>query len=414
MESWAAAGGGGNDVYLGNRLRYETDQNADKIFRGETDSALWALFGIVTSGTILALLIAVVAFVLGATPFTNSTYCSGSGSSALCIPSGSGAPSPAILLPFLGYVIAAIWPRRSWASQWQLMLDGKAEASDTAYATIAGSLKDHKIPAGVKTRRVRSSVGGTVRNYLIVGGGRYTAYVGVFPFGTNLYMTWSMWRRISYGRVLLGGIGNALASVFMRNTEFHRVIRTDPDRAFREAIHNATREGIEAAVSGVELKIEEVLGDIPIELESQPAPQAAAAAAAPVSPVSPLLAPVTPIAVSPAVVSPVAAVPAAPEPARARPAAPPKPAVPPRPALPPRPAPEPPAAPVQLAPVAPGPAPVPVSPVLAAAPGPAPEAIGELPTLVTEATTDCPVCGRRGIPWRTFCLSCGASLPFRS
>lgn len=259
MESWAAAGSGSNDVYLGNRLQYHDPQN---VWLRSAMSAKGALLGILGLGTLLSLLLLIPIALL----FHSSQYCTyGYG----CYPSTGGfAPQSTWAFSLVGYVIAALWPRRESISQWELMLDGKADAAESAYATIAGALRDRKIPGKVKARRIRSSAGGTVRNYLTVKRGRYTLYVGVFPFGTSLFLTWSMWRQMSQIAIVWAGLSDALAALLLRNTEFHRVIRSDADRALREAVHNATREGVEAAVSGVGVSLTEVVGNVAIEDET--------------------------------------------------------------------------------------------------------------------------------------------------
>ncbi len=258
MESWASASGGSNDVYMGNRLDYRqnaTDQ--DKLI--QFGSAGAALQSIAIWGTVLsAIFAAILAAVVGV---GNSSQCSYNTNGQLSCGSGNQG---ILIFALAGYVIVAAWPRRHYISRWELMLDGKADAAESCYTMIANALKSRKIPAEVKPRRVQSADWSTVRNYLSVKRGKYNVYVGVFPFGTNLYMTWSMWRETSSAGIIWAAITGG--------TEFDRVIRSDPDRALREAVHNATREGVESAITGAAVAVDQFLRNIPIEVMDQPAP----------------------------------------------------------------------------------------------------------------------------------------------
>ena len=245
MESWASASGGSNDVYMGNRLDYRpnaTDQ--DKLI--QFGSAGAALQSIAIWGTILS---AIFALILAAVVGTgSSSQCSLNAYGQVSCGSGNQA---LLIFALVGYVIVAAWPRRHYISRWELMLDGKGDAAESCYAKIGQTLQSRGIPAVVTARRVRSANTSTVRNYLSVRRGSYSVYVGVFPFGANLYMTWSMWRETSSIRIIWSAISGG--------SEFDRVIRSDPDRALREAVHNATREGVEAAVTGTMVPADQYL-----------------------------------------------------------------------------------------------------------------------------------------------------------
>lgn len=353
MNDWAAAGGS-NDVYVGQRLLYRIQlEEGDQAFGAVTgQAARSALFGILLLGTALYFLVGLV------------------GSLFLHLNSG-------ILLVLLlaAYAIVGLIPERQWVSQWELTLDGRAEAAGAAYATIAKTLRDRQIPVAVEPRRVRSSIGGDVRNYLVVRRGRYSVYVGVFPFGTGLFLTWTMWLDMSRLRIIGRYLAEVLATLVGRGSHFHQVIRSDQDRALREAVHNATREGVEAAVLGTDLSVEAIFGSLAVEDEEAMEGSAV--------PPRPLDAP----AVTPAI------------------------AVPPRPALPPR--------AVRATPVAPVDAPVrPESrptdgPVAPAAPAP-PAATPAITPVAEEAQPvpagPCPTCGEATYVGLAFCVSCGTAL----
>lgn len=244
MGDWSAAGGS-TDVYIGQRLLYRTQlDEGDQGFGAVSGQGFRsAVFSIVMMGTLLAVPI-----------FWLSNM-------VLHLDALSG------LLILAGYVLVGLIPERQWVSQWELTLDGRSAAAGAAYGTIAKSLRDRKIPVAVEPRRIKSSVGGEVRNYLVIRRGRYAVYVGVFPYGTGLFLTWSMWLDMSRLRIIGQYLAQVVANLMGRGSHFHDVIRSDPDRALREAVHNATREGVEAAVLGTELSVESILGDVAIEAE---------------------------------------------------------------------------------------------------------------------------------------------------
>ncbi len=255
MEPWAAAGGSANDLYLANRLQYhDALRKEDETFLKGAGSTWRALLAILLWGTVLSMLLAIPLTIVAQMMQTDQS---------------KTEASPLQVLALAGYVIAALWPRREAISQWELLLDGKADAAESAYATILLTLRARKIPGRFNMRRIRSSTVGSVRNYITVERNRYTVYVSVFPFGTGLFMTWSMWRTMNPVSIIWAGLCDTASSLLFMHTQFHRVIRSDPDRALREAVHNATREGVEAAVSGLQVQTDTILNSIPIELETE-------------------------------------------------------------------------------------------------------------------------------------------------
>jgi uncharacterized protein YbjQ (UPF0145 family) len=132
-------------------------------------------------------------------------------------------------------------------------------------------------------------------------------YVSVFPYGSSLYVGWTMWRS-RRGATLIGHyLKDLVGSLFGRTGAINQMLRTERVRAMREAVHAAVREGAEVAVQGVEVPIAATFGrDVPI----QDLRAAAVAPAAPVAPPTPV-APAAPASWGPA---PVPGPPAAPPP----------------------------------------------------------------------------------------------------
>lgn len=177
-----------------------------------------------------------------------------------------------VLVSIAWFVLALALPRSEILSDWHLLLDGKAAIADTAYGVVYRALwQDHAIPATIQPRRMR--VGPPVRgirNLLRVEIGKYHAYISVFPFGHDLYLGWTLWRRQVPAVIVL----RWFASFTAHDLGFSGMVEMEPIKAMREAVHNALRRGIEAAIIGRQISIVETFGyEVPIETpeDSEPA-----------------------------------------------------------------------------------------------------------------------------------------------
>ncbi|MDQ1511137.1 MAG: hypothetical protein QOG50_2981 [Actinomycetota bacterium] len=241
---WAGGAGGAHDTYIGNRLQYRAQHfEGDKAF--QSVSARTALLASATLflGSLLCLIPAALLGALFRSP-----------------------PLIGILWLVL-VVLLCFLPWREWVSQWELTLDGKGDAAENAYASIIGALKRDRIPVGIDLRRIGGGAGTPVRNYLVVSSRPYRVFVGVFAYGDGLFVSWSMWRSrriIAIPWVFLLEMFSWLRG---RGSQLHEIVRTDPARAMREAVHNAVREGIDAAASGLSVDAS-FLTTIPITHES--------------------------------------------------------------------------------------------------------------------------------------------------
>ncbi|MEV6342852.1 adhesin [Actinoplanes sp. NPDC051851] len=152
-------------------------------------------------------------------------------------------------------------------AEWKTLIEGKSAAAESSYAAIYQSMSRRRIPVGVTARRIRSDVmAETVNNRLIIVERSYIAYVSVFAFGTSLYVGWTMWRD-RRGYQLIGQfLKDMLGAMLGRTGIINQMLRTERVRAVREAVHSAVREGVDAAVDGLEVPIAATFGyDIPIE-----------------------------------------------------------------------------------------------------------------------------------------------------
>ncbi|MDT9690219.1 hypothetical protein Q5762_18105 [Streptomyces sp. P9(2023)] len=160
-------------------------------------------------------------------------------------------------------------------SEWKTLLEEKAAASSSAYATIYGALNRRRIPVSAVPARIRSDITPeVVHNRLVITSGRYVAYVTVFAYGTSLYVGWTMWRSRS-GAVIIGHFIKDIIGGFLGRTgNVMQMLRTERARAMREAVHSATREGVEVAVQGIEVPLASTFGQEPPIRSSASAPPA--------------------------------------------------------------------------------------------------------------------------------------------
>ncbi|MCX5193071.1 hypothetical protein OOK31_04050 [Streptomyces sp. NBC_00249] len=160
-------------------------------------------------------------------------------------------------------------------SEWKTLLEDKYAASSSAYAAIYSALARRQIPVSAVPVRIRSDITPeVVNNRLVIRTGRYVAYVTVFGYGTSLYVGWTMWRSRS-GAVIIGQfLKDLVGGMLNRTGNINQMLRTETARAMREAVHSAAREGVEAAVQGIEVPMATAFGQ-------EPPIQSAASAPAP-------------------------------------------------------------------------------------------------------------------------------------
>lgn len=136
------------------------------------------------------------------------------------------------------------------AGEWRVLLDGRGTHAESVYVEIARVVRERGLPVVPVFRRIRT--GGEpsrVTHRMALRDGGYVAYLSVFAYGTGLYVGWVM-RRERRGTELV----RQFVSDFVRGfggTDTEKVMmRTEPPRAMREALHAAAREGLCAAVDG--------------------------------------------------------------------------------------------------------------------------------------------------------------------
>ncbi|MDX3588078.1 MULTISPECIES: hypothetical protein [Streptomyces] len=269
---WAASGAvGPNVAYRNQTLQYrDVELSFDESVEFRTVRQLWFQAAVASF---------LVFFVLGLLP--------------ALLAGDVDAVSPGLILSIIAFWLVFLLVRQNEPiSEWKTLLEDKAAASSSAYATIYGALTSRRIPVSAVPARIRSDIAPeVVHNRLVVTSGRYVAYVTVFAYGTSLYVGWTMWRSRS-GAVVIGHfVKDVVGSMLNRTGSLNQMLRTDRPRAMREAVHSAAREGVEIAIQGIEVPLASTFGQEP-PVQSAPVP--AAPPGPPAPPVYPASAQPTP------------------------------------------------------------------------------------------------------------------------
>lgn len=136
------------------------------------------------------------------------------------------------------------------AGEWRVLLDDRGTHAESAYTEIARVVRERELPVVPVFRRIRT--GGEhprVTHRMALRDGGYVAYLSVFAYGTGLYVGWVM-RRDRRGTELVRQFVSDFVRGFGGTDAEKAMMRTEPPRAMREALHAAAREGLYAAVDG--------------------------------------------------------------------------------------------------------------------------------------------------------------------
>jgi hypothetical protein len=273
---WAAAGPAGEDV----AYRTQTLKFTGMELALDESIPLMTLFRLWLYAAVSAFAVFCVFGMLGLL-VELSSLSSSSGSSGGFSDSGGGSGQGGLELFAAGYLLAFVvfWvvllvvKIQEPVAEWKTLIEGKAAAAESSYAAIYHSLARRRIPVGVRPSRIRSDVltPESVNNRLVITERTYVAYVSVFGFGTSLYVGWTMWRS-RRGVVLVGQfLKDLIGAIIGRGGIVNQMLRTERVRAVREAVHSAVREGVDAAIEGINIPIAATFGyEIPIESASTP------------------------------------------------------------------------------------------------------------------------------------------------
>jgi hypothetical protein len=260
---WAAAGpAGGDTAYRTQSLKFIPMETAlDESVSWRTLFALWLRAAIVSFTVWVLFFFFWLLTALDAADSPGSTDFMAGGAKGLLV---FGQILPLVLF----WALLLLPQIEEPVAEWRTLLENKAPAASSAYAAIYGSLARRRIPVNTVAMRIRSDVltREVVNNRLVLTERSYLAYVSVFPYGTSLYVGWTMFRT-RRGAVLIGTyLKDLLGALVGRTGLVNQMLRTEKVRAMREALHSAVREGVEVAVQGIEVPIAATFGqDIPIQ-----------------------------------------------------------------------------------------------------------------------------------------------------
>lgn len=267
--NWAAAGPEtGNDAYRNQTLRYvPVELGFSESVSLRTLLALWL------RAMLPAFLIWMLFFIICLIGITTR--------------SGFGPPSllvGTLIATAVFWCVILLTRLNEPIAEWNTVLEDRAPAAASSYATIYGALAARRIPLQVNARRIRSALLApkVVNNRLVLADGNYLAYVSVFEYGTSLYVGWTMWRRRRGSQLIVMFGKDVIGSLLGFTGIVNDMLRTEKPRAMREALHSAVREGVEVAVAGTEVPIASTFGgELPVEEHSPAAPTPAAQPPAP-------------------------------------------------------------------------------------------------------------------------------------
>jgi hypothetical protein len=132
-------------------------------------------------------------------------------------------------------------------SEWKTLIEDKGPQAEDVFGDVAHTLRRRRVPVdSVRVRQI-SQPGHPRHDYLEVRHGILTGYVTCFPYGTDLYIGWTLWWRFSPFHYALMVVGRRWQILTVRGSELHLLYRYDVAKAMREALHAATGEAVDAA-----------------------------------------------------------------------------------------------------------------------------------------------------------------------
>ncbi|MGL5830107.1 MAG: hypothetical protein ACRC0L_11135 [Angustibacter sp.] len=248
-----------NSTYIGNRLMYSRNGDVETIFenlvggREILNHLRWVAVG---QGIILLLMLG-LGFLI-----SNDSDLPG-------FIQGLGELSMALYYPaLLAFTIFCFVSFKSHpVSDWELLLDGFGDRAESSFIAIRRALAERKIAAEVDPFIMPEvSEKDLFKFYIVVRQGKYVGLITARPYGTGLYLAWSLRYECRYWRLYLIGAKQAVGSLFKRTAGLSRLMEMEVDRALRETLHNCVRDGVESAVTGVAADLPSTLPPAPVVL----------------------------------------------------------------------------------------------------------------------------------------------------
>jgi hypothetical protein len=151
--------------------------------------------------------------------------------------------------------------------EWSTLLPDRALSAPAVYSSIQSTIRRSQLPAQVTAVRAVQDCGAfsVVANRLVVVDEPFTINVFVYPYGTSLYMGWTMYRRRSGPAILQAAL-----------VEFERSLRSrlEPERAdsvevagaLRDAVHAACLDGCMEAARNIAAPVDQHVASVSIHL----------------------------------------------------------------------------------------------------------------------------------------------------
>ncbi|BCJ41323.1 hypothetical protein GCM10010168_89170 [Actinoplanes ianthinogenes] len=182
---------------------------------------------------------------------------------------GDGVFAVGSLLSFIVFWVVLLAARVDEpVAEWRTLLEDRWQAADSAYAAIYGTLRRRAIPVEAHAVRIRTDLLApeAVNNRLEITDRSYQVHVTVFPYGSSLFLGWTMWRG-RRGATLLGHfVKDLVGGMFGRVGPINPMLRGERVRALREAVHGAVREGAEVAAQGLVVPLTATFGaEVPVQ-----------------------------------------------------------------------------------------------------------------------------------------------------
>lgn len=246
-----------NQTYVGNRLMFTRHGEVESNFANVVSGGMvWAHFKRVLVTQVIVWVVALVILIPMSLLAAARSFGTETGSPGTVL---VGLLFTAISIGLLISAFRGLLQQPM--SEWELLLDERSPSSDSAYAAISLALQRRAVPAAVYAQRIAQDVTtGAVGNYLVVRARPYVVYITVLPYGTGLYLAWSMWREqrvISLYAEWFRQLRNNWAGT---GSLLNMLLRAETARALRETVHNAVRDGVETAIEARNVELSSAFG----------------------------------------------------------------------------------------------------------------------------------------------------------
>jgi len=241
-----------NQTYLGNRLIYGDGESFDPLTGAFVKQML--LEGFIVWFVSIALALVPTALIIAG-------YSNGNGGLRTIGGIGIFLAGPPLWLYYWFHRIPVV------KSEWKFLVDDQAGVAPEVFGHITWALKRREVP--IKKLRVRrlSQPGGTERDYLELRDGIFTGFISAYAYGTDLYIGWTMWWRLSPFRWVIAFLGRLYLTLTGRGSQLHVIHRYEQAKAMREAMHSAAREGVDAVAGFVAYQSAGTIGsDIEVDV----------------------------------------------------------------------------------------------------------------------------------------------------